>query len=162
MNLRHITIACLAGATALVAASPALGQQVTAKDPAVIAKVLQDAGFQAKIEKADDDSPMIVSASSGSKFSVFFMNCTKSADCRTVQFYTAYDTKPEATPNLEKINEWNRTMRFGRAYLDGSGDPAIEMDVDLDDGGMSNGLFIDNLEFWTSIMAAFEEHIGWN
>ena len=76
----------------------------------------------------------------------------------TVQFHAGYDLK--AAPSLASINEWNRRQRFGRAYLDGENDPILEMDVDLDDGGLSEALFIDNLEFWTSAMGGFEKHIG--
>ena len=31
---------------------------------------------------------------------------------------------------------------------------------DLDDGGISSLLFADNLEFWSSVVARFEKHIG--
>ncbi|MDB5673507.1 MAG: YbjN protein, partial [Sphingomonas bacterium] len=40
-------------------------------------------------------------------------------------------------------------------------DPILEMDVDLDDGGVSPALFIDNIEFWTSILGKFEGQIGY-
>ena len=36
----------------------------------------------------------------------------------------------------------------------------LEMDVYLDDGGMSRLLFEDNIEFWVSILANFEKHIN--
>jgi hypothetical protein len=61
---------------------------------------------------------------------------------------------------LERINEWNRSQRFGRAYLDKDGDPVIEMDLDLDDGGLSAALFADNLEFWDAVLGKFERHVG--
>ena len=35
---------------------------------------------------------------------------------------------------LEKVNTWNRTKRFSRAYLDEDGDPHLELDLDLDGG----------------------------
>ena len=35
------------------------------------------------------------------------------------------------------------------------------MDVDLDDGGLSRELFIDNLEFWVLVMSRFEDYIGY-
>lgn len=36
---------------------------------------------------------------------------------------------------LEKVNAWNRTHRFSRAYLDENGDPHLELDLDLAGGG---------------------------
>jgi hypothetical protein len=77
-----------------------------------------------------------------------------------VQFHSGYDLT--RSPSLELINEWNRAQRFGRAYLDTENDPILEMDVDLDDGGLAPLLFIDNVEFWTSVLAKFEGHIGYS
>ena len=74
--------------------------------------------------------PMITSGVGGTTFQVFFYNCTNNKDCATVQFHSGYDLK---TPvSLDKLNEWNRTKRFGRAFLDAENDPILQMDVDLD------------------------------
>lgn len=148
-------------AIALACAAPAYSQAITAKDPGSIVSALQSKGYQAQLDKDKGGDPLIRSASSGSKFNVFFYNCTEGSDCATVQFYSGYETEDDATPSFEKINEWNRTKRFGRAYIDAEGEPVIEMDVDLDDGGMSQALFMDNVEFWTAVMAEFESYIGW-
>lgn len=153
--------AIFAVAIGLLAASPALAQQVTAKDPQSVARALVASGYRAEMKKDGEGDPMIMSASSGTKFGVSFYNCTNHANCATVQFHAGFDTDPGKAPSLEKINAWNRTQRFGRAYLDNEGDPVIEMDIDLDDGGMSQPLFLDNLEFWVSVLAQFEKEIGW-
>lgn len=150
-----------AASAVLAMAAPAGAETVAAKDPPSVAAALQAAGFQAKLDKDKGGDPMITSGSSGSRFGVYFYNCTDNRDCATVQFHASYDAEAGKAPSLEKINEWNRKQRFGRAYLDSEGDPAVEMDVDLDDGGMSRELFTDNVEFWTTIMAEFEKHIGW-
>jgi hypothetical protein len=42
-------------------------------------------------------------------------------------FYAGWET--ESAPSLSTINQWNMQSRFGRAYLDESGDPAIELDL---------------------------------
>jgi hypothetical protein len=103
--------------------------------------------------------PKIDSAVSGTYFQIFFYNCTANKACATVQFHSAYDLRNPVS--LDRINEWNRTKRFGRAFLDKENDPVLEMDVDLDDGGLSRMLFIDNIEFWSSILGEFERHIGY-
>ena len=59
------------------------------------------------------------------------------------------------------MNQWNAENRFGRGYLTDEGSARIEMDVDLDDGGLSRELFIDNLEFWVLVMSRFEDYIGY-
>jgi Putative bacterial sensory transduction regulator len=149
-------VAIATSGTAQIAA-----QTVTAKDPQTLAATLQAEGYAAKLEKTSDGDPAIRSKSSGSEFAVFFYNCEKGEKCATIQFHAGFDTDDGKGPSLQKINAWNQNNRFGRAYLDDEGDPHIEMDVDLDDGGMSRELFVDNFEYWTAVMSKFEEHIGW-
>ena len=116
-------------------------------------------GFEATIGKDNLGAPMISSAHHGTRFKVLFYNCTGERDCATIQFHAGYDLGTGIS--LEKINAWNSSQRFGRAYLDKEGDPILEMDVDLDDGGLSHLLFIDNIEFWASVLGKFERHIGY-
>lgn len=145
------------GLAALAMAAPAAAQMVTAADPSSVADVLRQKGYQAELTATSDGEPMIRSASGGSKFTIFFYNCTDKKACATVQFYAGFDSS-EAFP-LARINEWNKGKRFGRGYVDGDNDPVVEMDVDLDDGGMSRALFEDNIEFWTSILDDFRKFV---
>lgn len=139
-------------------AVPAQAQTVRAQDPATLVSALTGAGYAAKLGTDKVGDPMITSGVGGTTFQIFFYNCTDHRDCATVQFHAGYDMdKPFS---LEQVNEYNRSQRFGRAYLDKEGDPNLEMDVDLDDGGMSAALFIDNIEFWESILNKFEDAIG--
>ena len=138
---------------------PAAAQMVKAQDPQSLVAVLQGAGYAAKLGADKTGDPMITSGASGTTFQILFYNCTKNTACATVQFHAGYDLK--TSPGLEKINAWNSGNRFGRAYLDKENDPMVAMDLDLDDGGVSKALFIDNVEFWTSMLAAFERHIGY-
>ena len=153
------TLILLAAAIALPLA-PAMAQNVRASDPQTIVEALQGAGFKAEVRKDGVGDPMIVSAHSGSEFRVIFYGCTANKNCATIQFLSGYEVKTPVT--LARINEWNKTKRFARAVLDNEGDPIILMDVDLDDGGLSRALFIDNLEFWISLLDGFEDHIGYS
>jgi hypothetical protein len=139
--------------------APAGAQMVTAKNPESIAKAMQDAGYAAKLDKDGTGDPMIVSGSEGTSFRVFFYGCTGGKNCATIQFSSGYDT--DGKTSLAAANEWNSKQRFGRAYIDKDGDPILQMDVDLDDGGVSKLLFTDNLEFWIAVKQGFEKHIGW-
>ena len=155
---KQLGYALLAGAAAALAA-PAQAQMVTASKPETVIKALQAEGYAAKLEKDGEGDPMIVSSADGVPFRVHFYGCTGGKDCATVQFSAGYDREGE-TP-LTLINDWNRDKRFGRAFLDKEGDPYLQMDVDLDGGGVSNALFVDNFEFWVTIKQGFEKHIGW-
>jgi len=145
-------------AVAAVWALPAQAQMVKAQEPESVVHALQQAGYAAKLGADDTGDPMISSGVDGSQFKVFFYNCTDHEQCATVQFHIGFDLKENI--GLARINEWNRTQRFGRAYLDAENDPILQMDVDLDDGGLSMALFTDNLEFWSSVVGKFKGHIG--
>jgi hypothetical protein len=143
-------------AAGMAAAQPAAAQNITA-NPQSIAAVLRADGLQVTVKTDKDGDPLLeTSFGENQKFSVYFYNCTDHANCETVQFYAGYtDSKMDAV----KLNDWNRTKRFGRAYIDSVGDPAVEMDIDLADGGMSRALFEDNYEFWKALMSEFPKFI---
>jgi hypothetical protein len=149
------------GLVALFSAASAGGaeQLVRGQDPQTLVRAMQANGYTAQLTVDSTGDPMIRSAAGGTNFQVLFYNCTDHRECATVQFHVGYDLK--TAPSLESINDWNRSQRFGSAHLDKENDPILEMDVDLDDGGLSPLLFIDNLEFWTSALGRFEKHIGY-
>lgn len=152
------TLNLLAIASAMAFSSmavPASAANLTA-DPTLIAAALQKAGYQAKVEKEDDGTPYILSSSGGYDFVVFLLGCTKGQNCTTVQFYAGFK---DAGLSFEKANAWNSDNRFGRAYISDQGSARLEMDVDLDEGGMSAALFADNLELWAAVMGKFEKFI---
>jgi Putative bacterial sensory transduction regulator len=145
------------GAATFLFAGTARAQTVTAQNPQSIVAALQGAGYKAELSKDGTGDPLIRSSSGGTSFAIFFFGCTKNVDCATIQFFAGYTDKK---PTLAQLNDWNSKKRFGRAYISDSGSARVEMDVDLDDGGISAKLFEDNVEFWVATMAAFEKHIG--
>jgi hypothetical protein len=154
MSMLKLSLAALA----LAAAAPAEAAIVQAQSPQTIVTALQKAGYMAQLASDSGGDPMINSAASGSKFKVFFYNCTDNKDCTTIQFYVGYHLdKPVA---VDEINGFNQSKRFIRAMIDKENDPVMVMDLNLDKGGMSDALFIDNLEVWTSQIADFERAIG--
>ena len=145
-------------ASALGLAMPAAAASVQAQDPESLVTALRNAGYAAKLGTDKVGDPMITSEIDGTAFQILFYNCTDHEECATVQFHSGYDLTK--SPSLTAINDWNQSQRFGRAYLDRESDPILEMDIDLDDGGLSPDLFIDNVEFWASILPKFEQSIG--
>jgi hypothetical protein len=174
--MKFVSLALLAGLTAAAVPAPSAAappsrparpapktaaavQNVRPQDPNSIVRALLAGGYAAKLGTDKVGDPMITSSASGTTFQIFFYNCTAHKECATIQFHSGYDfDKPLP---LETINAWNSSQRFGRAYLDKENDPILEMDVDLDDGGVAPLLLIDNMEFWTSILGKFEQHIGY-
>lgn len=141
-------------ATAALASfsSPAMAQMIEA-DYQTIASAMQDAGYRATIEGEGSDR-YVSSASGGFNFGIFFYGCNDAGDnCKTIQFYAGFS--PEKSPTLRQMNDYAKQNRWGRVYLDDDNEPAIEMDLDLEDGGMPKALFIDNIEYWEAVMQQF-------
>ena len=143
-------------AAAMVAGVPAAAQTVQATNPGTIVTALRDAGYRATLSTDSVGDPVVKSGAAGVDFSVLFYNCTEHKDCKTVQFYAGFVKKGLT---LDTMNEWNAEHRFARAYLDHEKDPRIEMDVDLDKGGMSSALFQANIATWESLLGDFQKAI---
>lgn len=144
----------IATAALFLAATPAAAQTMLA-EPGAVSEVLRAKGMATELKTDSDGDPRITATFSGKKFLVYFYGCKNHRDCETVQFYTAYSN---SKADLASLNTWNRTNRFGRAYLDTQGDPCIVMDVDMT-GGIPRALFEDNLEYWTSVVPQFQKYV---
>lgn len=134
-------------------------RRVTASDPQAMVKLLQDMGYRAELTKDNQGDPKINSAAGGSKFGILFYNCTKNVDCRAIQFYSGFDLEKGST--LQLMNDWNTDKRFGKAYLDSENDPYLELDLNLDFGGISEDAFRDTVDTWEQLVSGFKEHIDW-
>lgn len=60
--------------------------------------------------------------------------------------------------NLTKVNEWNRNKRYSRAYIDGDGDPVIELDLDLR-GGVTPAGFVNFLNTVRLSVVQYSRHV---
>jgi hypothetical protein len=147
----------LAALAAALPLAPAAAQNVTADVPR-IASALQGAGYKAEIE-GDGAERYIATGTGGTGFAIRFFGCNPlGGDCKSVMFSAWFED--EDPPTLEAMNQFAARMRWGRVYIDEEGDPTIEMDVDLEDGGMSEELFIDNVEYWDSSLSAFANFLA--
>ena len=148
-----------ASAAALLAAAPlpAHAQMVEARYDQVMS-ALEETGFATAMRGEGADRFIVSNNEEGYSFAVFFFGCDdQGEDCKTAQFYAGFE--PETSPTLEQMNDYAGANRWGRIYLDAKGDPTIEMDVDLEDGGMPRILFMDNVEYWATVMNAFGDWV---
>lgn len=149
---RILALALTAAAT-FVIGGVAEARNVTAKDPSSVVGAMKKAGYPAELTKDDAGDPMINSRAEGTDFNVHFYGCEENRNCKRIQFlYTISDPQ---NGSMKTLNDWNAENYFGRAYRNEEGITRLEMDVDLDDGGMSDALFVDNIEWWASIMDDF-------
>lgn len=166
MRYIRVFVLLLAAAATIGAADAATRKEVvvdaiTGKE---FAALMAEFGYDVKLEKDDEGDPYLVSAKGETSFVVIFYGCdnnpaTFKRICGDVQFRSSYES-PEAA-SLSRMNKWNTDFRFGKAYIDGDGDPTIEMVLNMS-GGVTASYVRNILKWWSIVLRDFEDHIGWN
>lgn len=155
--MRFASLSAVLTLGAAAAAHPVSAANVVA-DPAQVAEVFKAAGYRAEPKTSEDGDVYLSSSTGGYTFLVFFNGCDQgTTNCKSVQFYAGFTPEPKFTP--EQINAYARGHSWGRFYLDEEGDPAVEMDVDLEQGGMSEALFKDNIAYWEAVLSDFGKFV---
>ncbi len=90
------------------------------------------------------------------RVTMLFDKCTGSR-CGIVQLYAGFDLSGNF--DLRRINEWNRTKRFSRAYTDEEGDPILESEIAVD-GGMSAKSIENFIRLYDASVVRFTSFIG--
>ncbi len=146
--------AVLAGAAVLWASAAVAGPLptggVTAQE---VAGVMRGMKLATEITTDKDGDPLIYSNSGGRKFGVYFYPC-KGPRCGSIQFSSGFEGAAGGT--VAKVADWNRTKRFGRAYIDG-GKLYVEMDMDVERGATTEAL-ANNFERWAAVLEQFPKY----
>ena len=128
-------------------AAPLPNGGVTAQE---VAGVMRGMKLEVEMTADRDGDPLIRSNISGRKFGVYFYQC-KGPRCTSIQFSSGFEGAENIA--VAKIMEWNRTKRFGRAYLDGS-TLFVEMDMDVERGATTEAV-ANNFDRWAAVMEQF-------
>lgn len=134
------------------------GDLVTGSSFDLIMASLQRNGFATELTTDSGGDPLIQSTDKDKPFSIQFYSCTENKDCQFVQFIKGWNMDDGIT--LAKIEEWNSSKVWGKAYRDDEKDPWLTMSVNLF-GGVTIDNFDDTVDWWRVIVNQFEEHIGW-
>lgn len=132
---------------------------VSAEDPAALMAIIQELGFQAKLEQDNVGDPVIRSSSGGVDFRVYFYECKNNKRCKSLHFSVGYDLADGSS--LDAVQEWNADKRFASAYLDDERDPFLQMDINTE-GGITQKNFENSFQLWQSLKGEFEQFIGWH
>ena len=73
---------------------------------------------------------------------------------QVIQF--RYSSTAKAT--LRQINDWNIKRKFCKAYLDNDGEPALDMDLDLE-GGVTEARIKDAIKTYSELVGMFIQHL---
>jgi hypothetical protein len=132
---------------------------VSAENPDALIAIIQELGFQAKLEKDDVGDPVIRSSSGGVDFRIYFYECKSNKHCKSLHFSVGYDLADGSS--LDAVQAWNADKRFASAYLDDESDPFLQMDINTD-GGITQENFENSFHLWQSLKGEFEQYIGWH
>ena len=151
------------GSILLLALGVSAGAQaqtiISAEDPAALMAIIQELGFQAKLEKDDVGDPVILSSSGGVDFRIYFYECKNNKRCKSLHFSVGYDLADGSS--LDAVQLWNADKRFASAYLDDEADPFLQMDINTE-GGISQKNFENTFQLWQSLKGEFEQFIDWH
>ena len=156
MKTRSFVASALAAA---VAGLPAVAAQIAADNPQSIVDALTVAGYRAELKTDDLGDPLVLSSAAGAGFPIAVHGRTNGAACTSVAFQTGHDLEGGTTPAA--VNRRNAENRYAKAHLDDENDPCLEMDINLEAGGMADALFMANVRLWEESTGAFQTHIGW-
>lgn len=98
-------------------------------------------------------TPLMRGSMNGETYVLLFLGCKQGKHCSDIQFASSW---PQSRVSLEQLNLWNRSMRYGRAYLDLEEDPVLEMTVNLQHG-VSAGNLAEWFDWWRVTSAYFSQ-----
>ena len=110
----------------------------------------------AELGRDSSGDPMIQGRLRGVKYAIFFFGCDgQGAECTDILFYAAWGG---AQVPMDRINQWNKTKKFGKAYLDDDGDASIDMSLNLEHGVTRKNLD-DTFDWWRVAVEGFEDEV---
>ena len=132
---------------------------ITGEDPQLIANLLQDWGYKARLSNDDQGNPQIDSAISGINYQIYFYGCTNGQACNAVQFSAGFNL--DQGLGMDVVNDWHNKKRYTHVYLDENNDPWLAMDINLYGGGITTATLQDYVYLWESLVNDFKVQINW-
>lgn len=161
----HRFLAVAALALAALASSPSADAQATRQAVSadeVIAALRTEGATDIESYLDDDGDPEINAMVQGLRFGVIFYRCDRAQPqrCEQIQFRSSFAPDGPRAAALEKVDEWNRTWVFGKAYLDQENAYFFEHAF-YASGGVTQENIRINASLWIEIVADFARHIGY-
>jgi hypothetical protein len=110
-------------------------------------KIMESEGYTTVVDESRDNK--VVWKVEGFRGTIFL-------DDSSLQFFAVFKATEETS--LGKVNQWNRSKRYSRSYLDKDGDPVLELDLDLD-GGVTRARIVDFLQTCAASFAVWRTEV---
>jgi hypothetical protein len=137
------------------AAAPIADEGITRGE---VAAFLKAKGYPVTPAKVDNGQVILKTKTpSGVNFDVYFYDCDSNGRCPSVQFAAGF-SMTTAVPR-DRLNAWNNSHRYMRAYVQPSGGLYGEIDMILAPGGTTEQLE-DYRTLWNDLIVKFKQHFG--
>ena len=98
-----------------------------------LADILKKKDIVTELTTLKSGAPLLNLTLADMKAQIYFFD--KSEDLYgAIQLHACFKGPKDRAAALRKINEWNKTKRYARAYIDSDNDYHLETDLDLSDG----------------------------
>src|SRR5690348_793158 len=145
----------VAPASALVNSAPVPAEGIT---PAEVAQLLAQHEMSPKLSQSSDGQSIINGRVAGVGFDVRFDACNGD-HCRDVKFQAGWsNAKGDAKLTPERLNDWNRTYPFLRAYVSADNTLWAEMDARIARGSTAN--VEEYIVLWPTLLRQFKPFMG--
>lgn len=147
-----LSVLVLVTANVSVGAPLSSDKLVDATNPAKVTEVARGFGSAELTEDGDGD-PMIEGRINGVVYRAFFYLCEDGKNCKDLLLWAAWEGYDI---DMNDVNSWNQQMRFGTAYIDGDGDPCLQMSVNLN-YGVSRKNLDDTFDWWAAMLRTYTQ-----
>lgn len=144
MLLRILLLSTFLASASRVLAQNDLATHYTAD---AIAEILRDEGYRA-VEVRNDS--LVIAKIDGSPYNINIL------DDGNLVFYFAL---AGVRVSYRDINDWNKTKRLSRAYIDDDSDPVVEGDL-LTDAGVNPEQLYMAFKIFVDVAGQFEEFVN--
>jgi len=124
-----------------------------AADEGIIHQILSEMELEYEILLDEDGDPTWTFTHLGILITIVSYDEVTPGLYASLLFYTGWITEVDVT--LAMINDWNSGSRFGRAYMDDSGDPVIELDL-----LMVGGVTADTIREYITVFVGAASSLG--
>jgi Putative bacterial sensory transduction regulator len=155
-------VAAAAGLLALAAPAMARDLPTGGMTATELARWMVDNGFPAQVkpDPTTAGDQIVSTATDGINVDIYLYDCSGSGDarrCTSMQYAAGWTAN--ASYNSTKVNEWNRTHRYIKAYLTASGALYGEYDLDVSPGGTYE-MLEDCLGNWRRNVVTFNKYFN--
>lgn len=125
-------------------------------DPQALLSVARSLG-EARLLADEYGDPLIEARAGGRPYDITFYDCTANRDCQSFMLRAGFAARGQTEAEMAG---WNRSQRFGKAYLDEAGNPVVELDVNMA-GGVTRANIEDTFDRWQLTLNKFAGHVGY-